>query len=170
MPLRFDEIKESKSKLKSLTSLTIAEFTALSAVFNELAERHFSRRSLQWRMRKRIFTFRKNSIFKSFNDMLLFILTYLKTNPTQSVFAAQNNMQQADVSRWVERLEPLLTKALKKMKMAPATKGETLKEVLKETKEIYLDATERTIARPKNHLRQKRNYSGKKNDIPLKTP
>ena len=77
MPLRVDDIKESKTKLQSLTSLKLAEFTALAEVFNPLVERFLSRRNLRWHMRERSFKFRKNSIFKSFDDMLLFILDFM---------------------------------------------------------------------------------------------
>ncbi len=168
MALKFDDIKHDKNKLLSMTSLTITEFTALSEVFSPIAERDLSARNLNWHMRKKAFSFKKSSAFQSYNDMLFFILSYLKTNPTQWAFATHNKMQQADVSRWVQRLEPLLTKALKKMKVAPETNGAKLKTVLKDSNEIYLDGTERPIPRPKNHQRQKAFYSGKKNDTPLK--
>lgn len=68
----------------------------------------------------------------------------------------------------MHKLLPILEKALDRKFVLPKRQIGTMDEFIKlfpEVKDIFVDATERVVQRPKDNKKQKRLYSGKKKDI-----
>lgn len=163
--LTFERIRKNKKKLVSLTTLAESEFLELCIYFKVQHDLYFSNKNLFGKKRKREFKFKANSTFKCVEDMLLFLLIYLKTYPLQEVYAAQNDMTQPQVAAWTKRLKPFLTKALKELSCTPSRNKTGFKELLKTNKIVFQDATERQINRPTDDEIQREFYSGKKKSI-----
>ena len=102
-------------------------------------------------------------------DKLLFILTYEKTYELQTLLGLHFGLSQTQVHHWIQRLMPLLQKALKQLKCTPERDPTKLADHLSAEAVpavLVLDATERRRQRPKKADAQKDNYSGKKNAHP----
>jgi hypothetical protein len=70
---------------------------------------------------------------------------------------------------WVHRLLPVLETALGYKQALPIRQLHSMEEFLEKfsgIKEVIFDGTERPVQRPKDSDKQKKHYSGKKNDIP----
>jgi len=91
--------------------------------------------------------------------------------PIQSFQAASFGISQGQVSNLFKSLNGLLSTTLKKMDLVPAKNNEELQSYLEKhkIKELYKDATERSIARKSDYEAQKQDYSGKKKHIQLRT-
>ncbi len=163
--LTFERIRKNKKKLVSLTTLAESEFLELCIYFKVQHDLYFSKKNLLGKNRKRTFKFKENSTFKCVEDMLLFLLIYLKTYPLQEVYAAQNDMTQPQVANWTKLLKTFLRKGLKECGCLPARNKTGFKELLKTNKVVFQDATERQINRPIVDEIQREFYSGKKNSI-----
>ena len=98
------------------------------------------------------------------HDKLLFVLSYLKQNPTQQYHGAMFGMSQGKVSQWLKLLLPLLQQALFRLQFLPSRDADKLYLSLKLLAGyfILIDGTERPIPRPVGNERQKHFYSGKK--------
>jgi hypothetical protein len=111
----------------------------------------------------------------STDDKLLFILNYYKSYPTMDVMAVKYNISRATVWNYVHGLSAKLHTILVKLEVMPMREMPTIeafKAYLEANKvhQLIIDATERTIERPKNKIENQAQYSGKKKDIPLKIP
>jgi len=101
----------------------------------------------------------------SFADKLLFILVYQKTNPLQVMHGLPFALSQSPTNDWMHRLLPVLQHALREMGHAPereAQRGETSALALAGAPNLAVDGTERRRQRPRDALKQKAHYSGKK--------
>lgn len=164
MKLTYKVLVQKPERLKSASGLNKLEFDALLPAFEKEYVAHTKRYTLEGKERKRAGNARKNSSFKSANDMLIFILYIYRHNPTQDFTGLHFNLTQPKVSTWTTLLEPLLQKALKKMKLTPTRDIEKLNDRLVDSVTILLDGTERAINRPT--YEQEDYYSGKKNTTP----
>src|SRR4029079_9855872 len=98
-------------------------------------------------------------------DKLLFILTYLKVNPTQEIHGQMFDMSQSNVSKWFHLLHDVLNVALKQQNFIPARTAQELANLLQSMVDkrddddggsnspappqvFYHDGTERPINRP----------------------
>jgi predicted DNA-binding protein YlxM (UPF0122 family) len=111
----------------------------------------------------------------SIDDKLLFILHYYKSYPTMDVMATKYDISRATVWNYVHALSAKLHTILVKLEVMPMREMPTIeafKAYLEANKvhQLIIDATERTIERPKNKMENRAQYSGKKNDIRLKIP
>lgn len=165
MKLTFEEIRKNKKQLISLTTLIESEFMELCEYFKAQHDLHFSKKNLLGQKRKRTFKFKKNNTFKCVEDLLLFLLIYLKTYPLQEVYAAQNCMTQPQVANWLKLSKTFLRKSLKDLGCLPTQNKTAFKKMLKDNKIVFQDATERQINRPQKDEIQREFYSGKKNAI-----
>lgn len=165
MRLTFEEIRKNKKQLISLTTLAESEFVILCECFKSRHDLYFSKKNLLGKPRKRTFKTKKNSTFKCVEDLLLFLLIYLKTYPLQEVYAAQNCMTQPQVAQWINLSKTFLRKALKDLGCLPTQNKTAFKKILKSNKIVFQDATERQINRPQKDEIQREFYSGKKNAI-----
>lgn len=109
------------------------------------------------------------------DDKLLFILNYYKSYPTMDVMAVKYNISRASVWNYVHSLSAKLHNILVELGVMPMREMpsiEAFKTYLEAHKihQLIVDVTERTIERPSKKMENRAQYSGKKKDIPLKTP
>ena len=153
----------------SLTTLNRKEFEELSEFLELWWARYNKRYTLEGKLRERSSTVRSNTVLKTSDDRLLFILYHLKCNPIQEIIGISFEMTQAQVSLWIKLLSGLLREALFKQGFLPKRKVEELKKVLEKKTVVLLDATERRVQRPVDNDVQRDYFSGKKTLILSKT-
>jgi hypothetical protein len=108
-------------ELMALTSLTIAEFELLVPEFEKAFQEHMT----QWRLdgqarTKRRYTTYQNCPLPTAEDRLLFVLSYVKSNPLQSNHGLLFGMSQGKTNVWLHVLLPVLRTTLRKLGVAPA--------------------------------------------------
>ena len=165
MKLTYSRIKNKPDVFISFTTLKREEFEALSKFFEQSWQKYTRQYTLQGKPRNRKSTVRTNTVLRTAEDRLLFILYHLKGNAIQQLMAITFEMRQAQISLWIKLLSKLLREALDKQGYLPKRKVEQLKKVLEKEDTILLDATEREIQRPADNEVQKEYYSGKKSII-----
>ena len=112
----------------------------------------------------------KNSRFACHEDMLLFILIYLRDAPKQVLLGALFGMSQPLANRWIHLLLSILNKALAKLEELPSRETDPapicapskVSTQNQEGEHFFHDSTERPIRCPKDPQTQKGYYSGKK--------
>ncbi len=169
MKLTYEKIKNKPKVLISLTTLRREEFEALSEFFEQSWRRYTKQYTLEGKLRNRQTSVRSNTVLRTAEDRLLFILYHLKGNAIQELIAITFEMKQAQVSLWIKLLSKLLRDALDRQGYLPVRKVEHLKKILEKETTVLLDATEREIQRPADNEVQKEYYSGKKSIILSKT-
>ena len=98
-------------------------------------------------------------------EKLFFILFYLKSYVSYAVLGGIYGVNRSQPCRWVKELMPVLEESLDHLNVLPAREArsvEDFRDKIFNSKEIFVDGTERPIQRPSNKKEQKRNYSGKK--------
>ena len=98
-------------------------------------------------------------------DKLFFILMYLKCYPTYDVLGWIVDFHRTRACQQVLFLLPVLEQTLGRQLALPLRKISSPEEFIRlfpEIKEVFGDATERQIQRPKSQKRQRKLYSGKK--------
>lgn len=148
-----------------MTTLRREEFEELSEFFEQSWQHYTKRYTLEGKPRDRKVSIRSNTVLRTAEDRLLFILYHLKGNAIQQLMAITFEMRQAQVSLWIKLLSKLLRDALDRQGFLPVRKTEQLKKVLENESTVLVDATERTIQRPVDYEVQKEYYSGKKRII-----
>lgn len=148
-----------------VTSLEYQEFLYLLEIFTELWEAYYQKYDLKGNLRVKP-KFKEDARISLFGAeaKLLFILSYLKENPTQGYQGLLFDMSQSKVSLWVKCLLPILHKSLVILGLTacrePCDLYKTLLVLSKTV--LWIDATERNIPRSQDYERQKYEYSGKK--------
>ena len=165
MKLTYEKIKNKPEVLISLTTLRREEFEQLSEFFEQEWQAYTKQYTLEGKPRDRKASIRSNTVLRTAEDRLLFILYHLKGNAIQQLMAITFEMKQAQVSLWIKLLSKLLRDALAQQDFLPLRKTEQLKKVLETENTVLLDATEREIQRPTDYEVQKEYYSGKKRII-----
>jgi hypothetical protein len=163
--LTYEQGRRNAKQFRSLTSLDLASFDLLHSHFQERVEacqRYFT---LTGKVRQRRASIKKDSAFQSTQDMLLFILSYLKNNPLQEYHAFQFGLTQPQANQWIHRTLDWLWETLATLKELPARSDESLLQVLAQELEVLLDGTERPIQRSGDYQTQKEHFSGKKKRI-----
>lgn len=120
--------------------------------------------------------------FQSLRDKLLIVLCYYKTYATQEFLGMMLDIDQANISRLLKKMLPLIEKAADpelatyleraKKEYAAAEKiGDFAKffEKYPALKDVSIDATEQQCFRSENNEKQKEHYSGKKKKHTKKT-
>lgn len=163
--MNYKKLSKNSKRFISFTGYTTEEFEALLPYFDAAFEEHVAKHLLHGKRR----TARKhvdyfNSPLPDGKSRLLFILMHHKLHLLQEVQAEMFDMEQAQCSRFIKLLLPILHHALDKAQALPARSDGELQEKLAEQtdKELLHDGTEREIPRPKDEQAQKDNYSGKK--------
>ena len=96
---------------------------------------------------------------------LFFILYYLKTYPTFDVLGFHFGFSGGHAHAHVDRLLPVLGRALTNLKLMPERQPKTPEEfsqLLDKYKNIAIDGVECPCVRPQDDLAQEEHYSGKK--------
>jgi len=124
---KYRSIIENPEKLRSMTGMTANEFHALVPIFYTAFEAYMQRRTIEGRVRYcRRYVSYANSPLPTTEDKLLFILTYLKQNPTQVMHGHIFHMSQSNVSKWVHILQGALNYALSQQNLLPACTADDL--------------------------------------------
>lgn len=117
----FQDLKDRPDAFLSLTGYTLEEFTELFPHFSYCFLEYMQTHTLDGKPRKnRRYKPYKNSRFASQEDMLLFILIYLRDAPKQVLLGELFGMPQPLANKWIHLLLPILNKALEKLGELPS--------------------------------------------------
>src|SRR5215467_11676235 len=164
--LSYNKLKDRSRDFLAATGLTLDEFQQLLPAFQSAYEQRYPyelTRTGKPRQRRR--GGGAKGLLRHFEDKLLFILVYQKTNPLQTMHAWQFNMSQPQANYWIHQLLPVLRQALADLGHAPerdASRLATHPLLLEGAPAGVIDGTERRRQRPTDVQRQKEYYSGKK--------
>jgi hypothetical protein len=119
--LRYRDLSTSTTDVLDLTSLTVDEFTGLVPPFETAFLDYMADWTLHGRQRQaRRYTTYKNCPLPTPEDRLLFILVYLKQNPTQLLHGRLFGMRQSKATQWIHVLLPVLRNTLRTIGDAPS--------------------------------------------------
>ena len=165
----YEAAKRNAKQFRSLTSLEVAGFDLLHTHFQSRVAAYLNHYTLEGKLRQRRASFKKDSVFQSTQDMLLFSLSYLKNNPLQEYHAFQFGLTQPQANRWIHRTLDWLWETLSGLNELPARSDQSLEAVLSQQLEVLLDGTERPIQRSGDYQTQREHFSGKKKRIQSRT-
>ena len=154
--------------MKGVTGMSVSEFQKLLEDFEkELKKEKQSQyeKELKKGKRKRKPGGGRKGELETVYDKLFFILFYFKCYTTFDVLGFIFDLDKSNANRNVHKLIPILEKTLGEATILPKRKIHTTEELFEmfpEVKDLFIDATERQIPRPKDKDKQKKNYSGKK--------
>jgi hypothetical protein len=80
-----------------MTGLKVDEFATLSPIFEHFWQRRMQRITLENKPHERAYKVRKTSVFSQADDLLLFVLSYMKLNPLQEAHGATFGLSQSKV-------------------------------------------------------------------------
>jgi Helix-turn-helix of DDE superfamily endonuclease/DDE superfamily endonuclease len=164
--LSYNKLKDRARDFLAATSLTLDEFQQLLPAFQSAYEHRYPYELTRaGKPRQRRAGGGAKGVLHSFEDKLLFILIYQKTNPLQTMHALQFGLSQPQANYWLHQLLPVLQAALAALGFAPARDASRLatNPLLGEGAPAgAIDGTERRRQRPIDAQRQKEHYSGKK--------
>jgi hypothetical protein len=107
--LRFRDIADRPNEVLDFTSLTVDEFRSLVEPFEAAFQAYMAEWRLDGKQRSaRRYTTYTNCPLPNPEDRLLFILTFLKTNPLQTVHGRMFGMPQNKANQWIHVLLPVL--------------------------------------------------------------
>lgn len=155
---------KSNRVLKSLTGLNIEKFKELAIYFEILLSEESAKKAKSVKRQRAVGAGNKHTL-QTAEDKLFYILFYTKVYPTFDMAGFIFNVNRSQSNRWFHTLLPLLEKALDRRLVLPKRKIQNMEEFLKffpDIQDVFVDATERRVQRPKNNKKQKRLYSGKK--------
>ena len=164
--LNYNKLKDRPRDFLAATGLTLEEFLKLVPAFQAAYETHYPPAlTYQGTARQRRAGGGAKGVLQSFEDKLLFILVYQKTNPLQTLHALQCDLSQPQANYWIHHLLPILRHALADLGVAPerdASRVATSPLALEGAPDLALDGTERRRQRPADATVQREHYSGKK--------
>lgn len=164
--LTYDKLKDKPRELLAATGLTLAEFERLLPTFQHTYETTYPPElTYEGKTRQRSAGGGAKGTLPSFADKLVFILVYQKTNPLQVMHGLQFELSQSQANYWIHRLLPILQHALRAMGQAPEREAqhvETSALAVAGAPNLAVDGTERRRQRPRDAVKQKAHYSGKK--------
>ncbi len=147
---------------KSLTGLTVAEFTSLVLDFSWNYHEYEAKRITE---RKRKLGGGRESKIETIEEKLFYVLFYLKTYPTFDMASFYVGFARSKAHKWAHILFPILEQTMKRKLVLPERKissREEFERLYPEVKEVFADGIERSIQRSKNKKKQNKTYSGKK--------
>ena len=163
--LGYEKVKDRESQFRSLVGMCVEEFDWLHNYYAQEWKRYISRYTVSGEPRVRRHRKRKDGKLEATEDQLLFVLHYLKSNSLQEHHAAIYEMTQPQANLWMHLLLKLLHRTLKSLGHLPERRASKMEELLGKFEEVFVDATERDIPRPKDFEEQQAHYSGKKKRI-----
>jgi hypothetical protein len=123
--LRYRDLSTSTTDVLDLTSVTIDAFTALVPPFEAAFLDDMADWTLDGRQRQaRRYTTDKHCPRPTPEDRLLFILVYLKQNPTPLLHGCLFGMRQAKATPWIHVLLPVWRNTLRTIGEAPSRRVE----------------------------------------------
>jgi Helix-turn-helix of DDE superfamily endonuclease len=171
LSMNYKTLHKAPKQFQSVSGFSHLDFLALHKEFALVWHQQMQHWTADGKPRLRSYSVRSDSVLKTTEDMLLFILSYLKNNPTQEYHSAQWGMTQSQAHPWLQRCQAILRMTLQRCDMTPARTNLELLERLDAQddvarKGLRIDGTERPIERPQDNQKQKKQYSGKKKSIP----
>lgn len=128
---RYEDVVQEPAKLQALTTLTVEEFEELVGPFETAFREYMSEWTLEGKRRQnRAYVSYATSPLPTPHERLLFILSYLKENPTQTYHALLYGLTQPKANLWIHALFRSLRLALRAMGDAPARSFAELMERL----------------------------------------
>ena len=110
---RYENIANKERDLLAMTGYTKKEFTALLPSFQQSYDEYLRDNTIEGYDRiGQIPKSYHNSPLPTIEDKLLFILVYLKQNPTQTVHGYVFGMSQSNANKWIHLLHAVLNRAL----------------------------------------------------------
>ena len=174
MILRRDRLGKQPAVFRAMTGLTVAEFDALAAAaVPALAAADRARLSRPGR-RRAVGGGRRSA--RPLAVRVAVVLTYLRLHVPQGVVGWLFGVSQAEVSRGLREVLPVLQpclpcpevwEAVPEGAALPAEASLTVEQV--PNGRVLIDATEQRVARSRDDATQRRYYSGKKKQHTLKT-
>ena len=175
---------QKDTQFLALTSLHPSEFDELNCVFSTRWYKHHKHFDFHGRRRSKPLTakqlYKDTKTLSSVEDKLFFILYFFKNNHLQEALAAQFDIDQGQISRWIKILMPLLNQSIIDLHLQAAQTMEELIRLFRNRQKIdnpskhqtaqslHADATEREQARNLDQEAQKHDYSGKQGTHTLK--
>ena len=164
--ITYERLQKQPRRFLALTGLTPAEFTDLQSAFEQSYAEFYPRHlTMQGQPRQSCPGAGRPSVLDGGASKLLFLLVYLKTYPLQVVLAELFGLSTAQANSWLQRLLPVLHRALDKRGVLPERDGSRVacqSRSAAGSNRLIIDATERRRQRPKSQEKQRRHYSGKK--------
>lgn len=118
---RYEELVRKPAAFQRLTSLTVEEFHELVEPFEAAFREHMAMWTLEGKPRQnRAYVSYAKSPLPTPEERLLFLLSYLKENPTQTYHGLLYGMSQGKTNMWLHSLLPALRGALRATGDAPA--------------------------------------------------
>jgi hypothetical protein len=169
-PSFYRRLSKKPEAFRSFTGLDVAEFDSLLSRI-ELAYDEHERRRLARRGRK--YEIGGGRPFKlALEDRLLMLLMYYRTYVTSILLGFTFDLDQSNVLKDVRMLEPLVKECvpLPEKLHEMARRARTFEEVERSFPgfKAFVDATQ-AIPRPKNAMKRKTHYSGKRKTHTVKT-
>ena len=166
--LSWHNLQNRPRALRTFTGLDKKEFLALLMPFEQAWTSHVETHYIQHKSRRRRYGGGRKPRLASIEDKLLFILVYVKLYPLQEVMGLLFAMSQGRANVWIHQLQAVLQSALGNAWCLPERKPQHLEQVLAlcTSLDVVIDGTERRIRRPKEALKQRTHYSGKKKPTP----
>lgn len=119
--VRYEDAKLKTSEFLAFTSLSIDEFEILVPHFEKAYQEHLSKWCVNGQLRKkRSYTTYKSCPLATPEDRLLFVMSYIKGNPTQSAHGMTFGMAQSKVNLWLHVLLPVLRATFRDLELAPS--------------------------------------------------
>jgi hypothetical protein len=129
--LTYTDVATKPADMLAVTSLTVDEFQALVIPFEVAFQAHMAAWTLEGKRRQnRRYTSSTNSPLPTPEDRLLFMLSYLKQNPTQVYHGQLFALPQCTVNQWVHTRFPVLRATLRATGDAPSRNQVALAERL----------------------------------------
>jgi Helix-turn-helix of DDE superfamily endonuclease/DDE superfamily endonuclease len=164
--LSYNTLKNRPRDFLAATGLTLEEFEKLLPAFQAAyAILYPHTLTCTGKPRQRRAGGGVKGVLHRYDDKLLFILVYQKTNPLQTMHALQFGLSQPQANYWLHQLLPVLQQALAALGLAPerdASRLATSPLLLEGAPAGAMDGTERRRQRPTDAQQQKEHYSGKK--------
>ena len=183
--MNVSKILEHETQFRALTSLNIDEFETLLRFFRHRWHQFHKHYNVYGRRRKRVLSakayLKPTRTLPSVEDKLFFILLFFKTGSIQQQLAANFEMDQSQVSRWIKLLLPLLHESIVDCHCQAAQTMEELIQLFRQRQgppnsgdlsttpeSLHLDVTARPIAENIDRSAQKKDFSAKHHGHRLK--
>ena len=174
--MTYNDLRKKEKSFLAITSLYVLEFDELLSTFSERWKKYFKHYTFRGKRRRKPLTAGQlavsTSSLKTNEEKLFFILYFFKNNDIQETLGFNFNMSQAQTSKWLKILTPILQQAIKDLHLQPAKDMDELvrlfrnRRLLQDKDEystsFHVDATESPIRRKQDQKAQKEDYSGKK--------
>lgn len=182
--MELQKILRNEKQFLALTTLRLSEFEELLVPFSHRWYefiKHFNFRNE--RRKKPLTAAQISSATKSLQsdkEKLYFILYFFKNAHLQESLAAQFDMNQGHISRWIKLLRPILEQSIIDLHLQPARTMEELVKLFRYRQEeenistcesvesMHMDVTERGLERNLDYKAQEQEFSGKKKTHTLK--